>query len=54
MAVVSYPQLFTFECPAAINDHFYWGVLLLVLCVFGPGRLGLDHWLWKQAEHGKR
>ena len=54
MAVVSYPQLFTFECPAAINDHFYWGVLLLVLCVFGPGRLGLDHWLWKQAEHVKR
>lgn len=45
MAVVSYPQLFAFECPAAINDHFYWGVLLLVLVAFGPGRFSLDGWL---------
>ena len=29
MAVISYPQLFSFECPAAINDHLYWGMLLL-------------------------
>ncbi|MES2127176.1 MAG: DoxX family protein [Pseudomonadota bacterium] len=42
MAVVSYPQLFSFECPAAINDHFYWGILLLVLVAFGPGRASLD------------
>jgi putative oxidoreductase len=45
MAVISYPQLFAFECPAAINDHFYWGVLLLVLAAFGPGRFSLDGWL---------
>ena len=25
MAVISYPQLWEFECPAAINDHFYLG-----------------------------
>jgi putative oxidoreductase len=42
MAVISYPQLFSFECPAAINDHFYWGALLLVVTVFGPGRFSLD------------
>lgn len=42
MAVISYPQLFTFDCPAAINDHRYWGILLLVLVAFGPGRLSLD------------
>ncbi len=42
MAVISYPQLWTFECPAAINDHFYWGILLLVLVAFGPGRLSMD------------
>jgi putative oxidoreductase len=45
MAVISYPQLFEFECPAAINDHFYWGFLLLALVAFGPGRFSLDAWL---------
>ncbi|HAT29445.1 MAG TPA: DoxX family protein [Janthinobacterium sp.] len=43
MAVLSYPQLFSFECPAALNDHFYWGVLLLALAAFGPGRFSLDY-----------
>jgi putative oxidoreductase len=42
MAVISYPALWTFDCPAAINDHKYWGMLLLVLVVFGPGRCALD------------
>jgi putative oxidoreductase len=42
MAVISYPQLFMLPCPAAINDHFYWGALLLVLLVFGPGKFSLD------------
>jgi putative oxidoreductase len=45
MAVISYPQLFEFACPAAINDHFYWGALILVVLAFGPGRLSLDHLL---------
>jgi putative oxidoreductase len=48
MAVISYPQLFTFDCPAAINDHFYWGILMLVLIAFGPGRFSLDAWLAKR------
>ena len=50
MAVISYPQLFKFECPAAINDHFYWGLLLLVLFAFGPGKLAIDSWLSHQAK----
>lgn len=50
MAVISYPQLFTFDCPAAINDHFYWGFLLLVLAAFGPGRLSVDAWLAGQSK----
>lgn len=48
-AVISYPQLWNFECPAAINDHLYWGMLLLVLVIFGPGKLTLDHWIQKIA-----
>jgi putative oxidoreductase len=42
MAVVSYPQLWGFDCPAGINSHFYWGSLLLALFVFGPGTLSVD------------
>jgi putative oxidoreductase len=42
MAVISYPQLWEFECPAAINDHFYWGIILLVVMGFGAGRFSLD------------
>lgn len=47
MAVISYPLLFTFDCPAAINDHRYWGILLLVLVIFGPGKLAVDSMLAK-------
>ena len=45
MAVISYPQLFQFECPAAINDHFYWGISLLVLVAYGPGKFSIDAFL---------
>lgn len=49
MAVISYPQLWNFECPAAINDHLYWGMLLLVLVLFGPGKLTLDRCIQKMT-----
>jgi putative oxidoreductase len=42
MAVISYPQLFKFDCPAAINDHFYWGILIVVIYVWGPGKIAVD------------
>lgn len=49
MAVISYPELFQFECPAPINDHFYWGILLLVVVAFGPGRWAIDSWFSSKA-----
>lgn len=42
MAVLSYPELWKFECPAAINDHLYWGMLLLVLISYGVGKFSVD------------
>jgi putative oxidoreductase len=48
MAVISYPQLFGFDCPAGINAHFYWGSILLALSVFGPGKISLDALILKR------
>lgn len=48
MALLSYPALWEFECPAAVNDHLYWGALLLVPLAFGPGRIAIDEWLSKR------
>lgn len=39
MAVISYPGL----GEAGLKDHTYWGILLLVTLLHGPGRLSLDH-----------
>lgn len=47
MAVISYPALFGFDCPAAIQSHFFWGTLIVVLVAFGPGKLSIDAWLGK-------
>ncbi len=48
MAVISYPQLWQFDCPAGIHMHFVWGAILLLLAVFGPGRLSLDELILKR------
>ena len=48
MAVISYPQLWQFDCPAGIHMHFVWGAILLLLALFGPGRLSLDELILKR------
>ncbi|MEN3111007.1 DoxX family protein [Uliginosibacterium paludis] len=42
MAVLSYPALWGFECPAAIQSHFFWAGSLLFLLAFGAGALSVD------------
>jgi putative oxidoreductase len=44
IAVISYPDL----NEAGIKDHVYWGILLLVPLLHGPGRLSVDHYLRKR------
>jgi putative oxidoreductase len=41
VAVISYPDL----SDAGLKDHVLWGALLLVMFVYGPGKLALDAWL---------
>jgi putative oxidoreductase len=46
MAVVSYRQVLLAEgSEAALGQHVLWGFMLLVLAVFGPGKIALDSWL---------
>ncbi len=46
MAVVSYRQVLLAEgSEAALGQHVLWGFMLLVLVVFGPGRIAVDSWL---------
>lgn len=39
VAVLSYPAL----TEVGLKDHQYWGLLLLVVALYGPGKLALDH-----------
>jgi putative oxidoreductase len=54
MAVVSYPQLFGFECPAGIDFHYFWGCTLAALVVFGPGGISIDAWLLRRLGIERR
>lgn len=49
VAVVSYWHVLG-ENEAALSAHFYWGLLLLVTILHGPGRLSLDHFLLRRAR----
>lgn len=41
VAAISYPDI----SPAGINDHYFWGAMLLILTVYGPGKISVDAWL---------
>ena len=41
VAVMSYPDL----PDIAVKDHILWGVMLLVLLVYGAGGISVDRWL---------
>jgi len=41
IAVISYPDL----SDAGLKDHYLWGALMLVIAVYGPGKLSIDRWL---------
>jgi len=41
VAVSSYPDL----SPAGLKDHILWGALLLVVAIYGPGKLSADRFI---------
>ena len=50
VAVTSYAAL----PDVAVKDHYLWGVLILVVFVFGPGRISLDGWLERRLSNRRR
>jgi putative oxidoreductase len=46
-AVVSYWHVIG-ENQAALMSHVFWAALLLVTLLHGPGKLALDHWIWRR------
>ena len=38
VAAISYPDI----SPGGINEHYFWGAMLLVLITYGPGKLSVD------------
>ncbi|WP_207951295.1 MULTISPECIES: DoxX family protein [Cupriavidus] len=49
VAVISYPGL----GEVGLKDHQYWGLLLLVTLLHGPGQLSLDHLIDRFLLRGK-
>src|SRR5688572_16950847 len=47
MAVISFWHVLSTN-QAALMSHFYWGLLLAVTLCHGPGKLSLDHWIWRR------
>jgi putative oxidoreductase len=44
IAVISYPDL----GEVGLKDHQYWGLMLLITLLHGPGKLSVDHFLRKK------
>jgi putative oxidoreductase len=44
VAVMSYPDL----KEIGVMQHQYWGVLLLIPLLFGPGKLSIDHFIQRR------
>lgn len=51
MAVVSYWHVLMDSEPA-LMQHVFWGTLLLVTLLHGPGRLSVDGWLQRRFQPG--
>ena len=49
IAVMSYPQLWE----KGFYDHQLWGLMILVVVVWGPGLISIDHWLKKKFVAGQ-
>lgn len=40
--------------PAALQQHQFWGTLLMGVVLWGPGKWSLDAWWWPKVSHTVR
>jgi putative oxidoreductase len=50
VAVLSLAEI----APAALQQHVFWGSLLLALVLWGPGRWSADRWVFARWLHSRR
>lgn len=54
MAVIAYAHVLLADgFEAAFGQHLLWGMALLVLAVYGPGRLSADGFILRNAKRGR-
>ena len=46
IAVISYAAL----PDIAVKDHVLWGTMILVVLLFGPGKISLDYWIGRKLR----
>ena len=46
VAAVSYPDI----SPLGLSQHYLWGMALLMLTLYGPGKWSLDHFICKKCS----
>jgi putative oxidoreductase len=46
VAAMSYPDL----SPAGLKDHVLWGGMMLVVFIYGPGKIALDAWIARRFD----
>ncbi len=56
VAVISYAHvIFNPDFgPGVAADHYYWGMMLLVITIYGPGRISVDHWLTHEGTKQRK
>jgi len=50
IAVLSYPDL----GEVGLKDHHYWGLLLLITLIHGPGKISVDHFIRRRFFGAER
>lgn len=49
--LISYPFLWTQDGKMGLQQHLLWGILMLVLISFGPGKISVDNFILRKSPN---